>query len=279
MATKVLITGIRGLIGTHLKTACEALGYTVYGTTRADSIESTLNLLRQVSPSYIFHTAAELVDDSKMFCTNVSLTHAILHYCKTAKVSLKRLVVIGSSSEYGRKAEPMAEHMSLEPETIYEGTKAAATMLARSFSKTYDIPTLVIRPFTVYGPGEKVSKFIPSLLALPDKIRLSEGVHDYVYIGDFVCILLELVSSCKRMFDLVNIGTGKQTSNLEVVRTVERLTGHIFYMEPAQAKPYDSSSWVCNTEYLHRSYGLAASTSLEQGLKSTMRALSNGAHN
>jgi nucleoside-diphosphate-sugar epimerase len=278
MATPVIITGIRGLIGSHLKTACEAQGYTVHGTTRADSIESTVKLLRQVNPAYIFHTAAELADESKMFCTNVSLTHAILHYCKTAKASLKRLVVIGSSSEYGRKAEPMAEHMSLEPETIYEGTKAAATMLARSFSMTYDIPTLVIRPFTVYGPGEKPSKFIPLLLALPDKIRLSEGVHDYVYIEDFVGILLEIVNSCNKVFDLVNIGTGKQTSNLEVVQTVERLTGHIFSMEPAEAKPYDSSSWVCDAEYLRSSYGLATTVTLEQGLKSTMRALSNGAH-
>ena len=278
MATKVFITGIRGLIGSHLKTACEALGYTVHGTTRADSIESTLKLLGQVNPAYIFHTAAELVDESKMFCTNVSLTHAILHYCKSAKATLKRLVVIGSSSEYGRKAEPMAEDMALEPETVYEGTKAAATMLARSFSITYNIPILVIRPFTVYGPGEKPSKFIPVLLSLPDKIRLSEGVHDYVYIDDFVYILLELVSSCKKVFDLVNVGTGKQTTNLEVVQTVERLTGHIFFMEPAQAKPYDSSSWVCDTEYLHRSYGLAATTSLEEGLKFTIRALSNGAH-
>jgi nucleoside-diphosphate-sugar epimerase len=172
----------------------------------------------------------------------------------------------------------MAEHMALEPETMYEGTKAAATMLARSFSITYDIPTLVIRPFTVYGPGEKPSKFIPILLSLPDKIRLSEGVHDYVYIDDFVYILLEVVSSCKRMFDLVNIGTGKQTTNLEVVRTVERLTGHMFYMEPAQAKPYDSSSWVCDPEYLRNSYGLVATTGLEEGLKFTIRALSNGAH-
>lgn len=278
MATSVLITGIRGLIGSHLKTACEALGYTVHGTTRADSIESTLNLLRQVSPSYIFHTAAELVDESKMFCTNVSLTHAILHYCKNAKQSLKRLVIIGSSSEYGRKPEPMAEHMSLEPETIYEGTKAAATMLARSFSISYGIPILIIRPFTVYGPGEKPSKFIPLLLALPDKVRLSEGAHDYVYIDDFVRILLEIISSCKSLFDIVNIGTGKQTSNLEVVRTVERITGHIFYMEPAQGKPYDSSSWVCDTEYLRTTYGLITNTSLEDGLKSTIRFLNNGTH-
>ena len=76
----------------------------------------------------------------------------------------------------------------------------------------------------------------------------------------------------------MNVGTGKQTTNLEVVQTVERLTGHIFSMEPAQAKPYDSSSWACDPEYLRNSYGLATTTGLEEGLKFTIRALSNGAH-
>jgi len=49
-------------------------------------------------------------------------------------------------------------------------------------------------------------------------------------------------------------------------------------MEPAQQKPYDSSSWVCDTEYLSSSYGLKATISLENGLKSTIRCLNNGTH-
>jgi len=276
MSHAVVITGVSGLIGSHLKRACESLGYIVHGTTRADTPESTVTLLKLKNPALIFHTAAELTDESKMFATNVSLTHAILEYCKYARSTLERLVVFGSSSEYGRKSEPISETDTLQPETMYEGTKAAATLLTRSYSITYNIPAIVIRPFTVYGPGEKPGKFIQVLLGLPDKIRISEGVHDYVYIDEFIETVIKIVASCKKKFDIVNIGSGIQKTNLEVVQAVERITGHIFAMEPGPKKPYDSLSWVCDTTYLETEYGLRIRTRLEDGLKLTIRGIYNG---
>jgi nucleoside-diphosphate-sugar epimerase len=269
MSTKVFITGIQGFIGSHLKTECESRGFLVYGTTRADSADETDRLLESTRPNYIFHTAAELLDDTKMFGTNISLTQTILEFCKRniAAGFLERLVVFGSSSEYGRKPGPMSEYDVLEPETIYEATKATATLLTRSYSITYKIPTIVIRPFTVYGPGEKSRKLIQILLKLPEKVQLSEGVHDYVYIGDFIDIVFDILYTCNKQFDIVNIGTGKQTTNLEVLRLVEKLTGHEFTVESVPAKPYDSQSWVCDTTYLQYIYRCKASTSLEDGLK------------
>jgi nucleoside-diphosphate-sugar epimerase len=269
MSTKIFITGIQGFIGSYLKKESESRGFLVYGTTRADSANDTERLLESTKPNYIFHTAAELQDETKMFDTNISLTQTILEFCKRNVPAgfLERLVVFGSSSEYGRKSGPMAEDDLLEPETIYEGTKAAATLLTRSYSITYKIPTIVIRPFTVYGRGEKSRKLIQILLRLPEKVRLSEGVHDYVFIEDFIDIVFDILYTCTKEFDIVNIGTGNQTTNLEVLRLVEKLTGHVFVVEPGQAKSYDSQSWVCDTTYLHDIYRCRASTSLEDGLK------------
>jgi len=255
---------------------CKSIGYTVHGTTRADNTADTIKLLNTVKPALIFHTAAELSDESKMFATNLTLTHSILEYCKISKP--ERLIIFGSSSEYGRKQGPMSETDLLEPETIYEGTKAAATLLARSYSITYKIPTIVIRPFTVYGPGEKPGKFIQILLRVPETIKISEGVHDYVYIDDFISATLKIVAGCKKLFDIVNIGSGVQKTNLEVVQAVERITNHSFIIEKADAKPYDSSSWVCDTSYLLTEYDIQVNSSLEYGLKSTIRELYNGAH-
>ena len=272
----VVITGIKGFIGSHLRKACKSIGYKVYGTTREDNIGNTIKLLNSVKPALIFHTAAELSDESKMFATNTYLTQAILEYCKLFKP--ERLIIFGSSSEYGRKQGPISETDLLEPETIYEGTKAAATLLARSYSLTYKIPTIVIRPFAIYGPGEKPERFIQILLRIPEKIHLSEGVHDYVYIDDFISATLKIVASCKKQFDIVNIGSGVQTTNLEVVQAVERITRHSFIIEKADAKPYDSSSWVCDTSYLRSEYDIQINTSLDYGLKSTIRELYNGAH-
>ena len=268
MATVAVITGVNGFIGSHLREECARRGWAVHGTTRADSAAATTALLESARPQVIFHAAAELRDDAGMVATNVLLTHAILEYCRAAVAGhgLRRLIVFGSSSEYGRKQAPMAESDLLEPETIYEGTKAAATMLARAYSLTYKIPTVVVRPFTVYGPREKPSKLIQVLLRLPARVKLSAGVHDYVFISDFVTAVFTVLDSCTKLFDLVNIGSGLQTSNADVVRMVELLSGHAFEVEAVPGKPYDSDSWVCDTAYARAEYGITASVPLERGL-------------
>jgi nucleoside-diphosphate-sugar epimerase len=268
MEFSVVITGVNGFIGSHLRDECARRNWAIHGTSRADSTAATVALLQRVRPQIIFHAAAELRDNAGMVETNVLLTHAILEYCRQAVSThgLKRLVVFGSSSEYGRKQSPMSESDVLEPETIYEGTKAAATMLARAYSHTHTIPIIVIRPFTVYGPREKPTKLLQVLLRLPVTIKLSEGMHDYVYISDFVAAVFKVVDSCKKLFDLVNIGSGVQTSNADVVRCVERLSGHIFEVEAAPCKPYDSMSWVCDTSYVTSEYDVTLGTTLEKGI-------------
>ena len=262
----ILITGINGFIASHL---CNTLNakYTVIGTTREDS-HNILQILNKHKPEYIYHTGAEIYDNDKMFESNILLTFNILEYCRNA-TNLVKLVIIGSSSEYGRKSKPMAESDSLEPQTIYEGTKAACTMLAQSYSHTYDIPILMIRPFTIYGPGEKPNKFLQILfrkLEQNDKtISVSNGFHDYVYIEDFINALLCIVENNSNQFDIVNIGSGIQTSNIDVVKCFERATQYKFdHYLPLDPKKYDSKMWVCDTTKLQKYYTIKHS--LESGI-------------
>ena len=122
----VVITGMGGFIGSHLQDSCLLRGWEVYGTTRSDSIASTVELLERVRPQFLFHAAAELGDNSKMFETNVQLTTAILDYCRrdaNSSRQLRRAVIFGSSSEYGRKLAPMAED-----ETCFVSNSASASL-------------------------------------------------------------------------------------------------------------------------------------------------------
>jgi nucleoside-diphosphate-sugar epimerase len=160
----------------------------------------------------------------------------------------------------------MSEDDSLEPQTIYEGTKSACTMLAQSYSFTYQIPIFIIRPFTIYGPGEKPNKFIQILLKkknINDKsVSISKGFHDYVYIDDFIDGMLEIVNKNNNHFDIVNIGSGIQLSNMEVVKIFEKVTNYKFenYLE-YDSKSYDSEFWVSNTTKLEKYYNIKYSFS------------------
>lgn len=264
----ILITGINGFIAKNLYHKLKSNpNIEVFGTTKQDSL-NIVQILNEKKPEYIYHIGAEIYSNDDMFESNVVLTYKILEYCRVSQ-NLKRLILVGSSSEYGRKTKPMSEYDILEPQTIYEGTKAACTMLAQSYSYTYNIPTFVIRPFTVYGPYEKPNKFLQILFKKKsnnDKnISISNGFHDYIFIDDFIEALLEIVKNNNNTFDIINIGSGIQTSNLEVVKIFEKVTNYYFenYL-PLQSKSYDSEMWVCDTTKMNKYYNIKIN--LEDGI-------------
>lgn len=264
----ILITGINGFIANNIYNNLKYSNIEVIGTTKEDSKNIT-NILIEKKPEYIYHTGAELYDNDKMFNSNILLTYQILEYCRTAN-NLKRLIIIGSSSEYGRKQHPISETDILEPQTIYEGTKSAASLLAQSYSYTYNIPIFIIRPFTIYGIGEKSNKFIQLLFKKirnnEKQVSVSNGVHDYVYIDDFINALFEIVYKNKNIFDILNIGSGIQTTNMNVIKIFEKINNYYFdeYVE-IQSKPYDSNMWLADNTKLQKYYKIKYT--LEDGIK------------
>jgi nucleoside-diphosphate-sugar epimerase len=268
----ILITGINGFIAKNLyNTLINNIKLNkddIIGTTKEESTNIT-EILNEKKPETIYHIGSEIYNNDKMFESNILLTYKILEYCRTAK-NLKRLIIFGSSSEYGRKNKPISEEDNLEPDTIYEGTKSACTMLARSYSFTYKIPIIIIRPFTIYGPNEKENKFMQIIMKKiinNDKtISVSKGVHDYVYIDDFVNALIEIVNNNNNIFDIINIGSGIQTSNKEIIDIFEKTFDYKFdtYLN-LESKVYDTECWVCNNNKLNKYY--KNRISIEKGIK------------
>lgn len=266
--SKAVVTGCNGFIAKHLIKRLEKDGYLVKGTSREDSKEIEAILIKE-SPSVIYHLGAELKDDMKMFESNVCLTVRLLEYCRKTGC---RFIYIGSSSEYGRKRAPIQESDSLEPMTMYEGTKGAASLMARSYANTFKFPVTILRPFSVYGPGEKDHRFLQVLLRKPSTIRVSKGMHDYVYITDFVEACVRLPFKQKGVFDILNIGTGVQTSNFDVVKRMEEVMGdHTFEIVECEGKVYDSNMWVCDTTYVREKYEFSCKVSLKEGLHQLLK--------
>jgi nucleoside-diphosphate-sugar epimerase len=265
---KYFITGAHGFIGKNLTTKLINSGHdvTVYDRVRPASIPE--------GTAHVIHLAAEIHNETVMYDVNVNLTHELLESAR-AITGLKSFIYVGSSSEYGAKTAAMKESDILEPRTMYEATKGMGTLLTQMYARKFLVPAAIVRPFSVYGPEENSSRLIPTLLraAITKEIlKISPGTHDFIYIDDFVNGLLA-VQDHLIAADIVNIGTGIETTNEEALKLVEKVTGNeiLYTTTDIKLRSYDSDCWCADISKLRTSYGFVPEYSLEHGLTAFWR--------
>ena len=265
---KIFLTGGSGFVGKNLFEFYSP-NFDVVLYKRGEDITERLN---QEKPEFIINSAAEIYQAESMFDSNLVLVNEILSYCVRSD-NLKRFIQIGSSSEYGRKSNPSSERDSLEPQTIYEGTKAAASLLCVAHAKSFSLPIVVARPYSVYGPHEKPHRLFPKLIDSFFKnkpMKLHQGWHDFIYIKDFVRgidILLNEEES-KVRGDIVNFGSGKQHSNFEIYAIIKSMLHRdgVVELEESFLKVFESLIWICNTDYAKSKYGFQTNFDIEAGI-------------
>jgi len=240
--SKVFITGGSGFLGNNL---FERLGDDdVYLYERGEGF----NGLMSFGPDIIIHAAGEIYQEGKMFNSNVKLTYLLLESSRMVK-NLQAFIYIGTSSEYGRKTKPFKETDTLEPTNLYEATKGAGTLLTVAFAKQYGLPAVVARPFSLYGPGDPDFRFIPKAIQAAKagwEFPLAPGVHDWIYVDDFITGILDLTVRCQPG-EIYNFGSGVQSTNEEVLELIEEIVGRkTKRVLVEKMKPYDSDCWVAD---------------------------------
>lgn len=183
----------------------------------------------------------------------------------------------GSSSEYGFKNKPMNEKDILEPTSFYAATKASATLLCQVFARELKRPIVTLRPFSVYGPYEKKDRFIPTIIkaVIENKpISLTSGKQrrDFIYIDDVIDAYIKVIKNGKSLAgQILNIGTGKQYTNNDVVKTLFKAVGKTVSVKKGAfpKRLWDTPYWVANISKTNKLLKWKPQFSLEEGLKKT----------
>ena len=299
--TPVLLTGATGFIGANLTRRLIALGARVHalvrpGTNmwRLDDVASGLAIHRvdmsdraglsdavqRAAPEIVFHLAADGAarhdaGATQLFATNVLGTLNLLD--ATEPLAYHRFVHIGGSSEYGPRAVPLRETDRLEPVTPYGASKAAATLAAQQYARAHGRPIAILRPFSVYGPWESTSRLIPTatLAALEGRDLPLTGPgyrRDLVYVDDVVDACVIAATCDVAPGEILNVGTGQQSSNEEVVGIIERVSGRLIQTRVGEyhARLSDTTHWVADTAKAELVLGWKARRSLEAGLRDSV---------
>jgi nucleoside-diphosphate-sugar epimerase len=195
-----------------------------------------------------------------------------------SRVGCPRLVHLGSSLEYGPRDRAHREEDALAPVTARGAAKASETIACLGLARALSVPTVVLRPFTVYGPMDHESRLVPTAIraAIEDReLPLTEPglVHDYVHVDDVVRAICRAAIAPSCLADAVfNVGTGIQTTNERLVELVENVVGRRVRTKPGAhpGKVHDRRVWLADTEKARAELGWSAASALEDGLRSTL---------
>lgn len=156
-------------------------------------------------------------------------------------------------------------------ETFYTASKAGAERIAKAFKVNYRKPIVSVRPFSVYGPREADFRLIPKAISsLGGLMKLDHSaVHDWIYIDDFIDGLMTVIENIENIDEPVNIGTGRQYTNGEVVDKLRKVANRQISIEyTGKQRVYDTDKWVADISLL-KSFGWKPKYSLQKGLKKT----------
>ena len=240
---KVLVTGGAGFIGSNLVNKLVELDYQVevidnnlrdlakinkkanyhkYDLSDVNNLNQVVRILNSVDT--VFHLAARArvqpsIDDPVGYEMNNTLsTVNILKSCVDSNV--RRFVYSSSSSVYGDNDNmPLKENFKPNPLSPYGAQKYYGEILCNTFAEVYDIETVSLRYFNVYGEGQNIGGayslvigifFNQLLKGKPLTIR-GDGTQkrDFTYVGDVVnANILASKSSMVGSGEVVNIGNG-----------------------------------------------------------------------
>jgi dTDP-glucose 4,6-dehydratase len=189
----------------------------------AASVDAIVNFAAET------HVDRSLMDPFAFIETDVRGT-AVL--CEAARKHHHEVFLLVSTDEvYGDVAIGRSrEDDGFKPRSPYSASKAGGEHLARAYAESFGLPLLVTRGSNNYGPYQYPEKIIPVVITNAiDDLRLplyndGSAVRDFVYVEDH-CRAIDLVLHEAPVGGVYNVGTGIETSGLEVAKAVLEITG------------------------------------------------------
>lgn len=330
MGNYILVTGAAGFIGFHLCKKLLSEGFNVVGIDNLNSYydkelknsrlkllefdkekndniwkffkvdlidkESLTKIFNTYNPKITVNLAAQAgvrysIDNPSSYIeSNLVGFYNILECCRNFKV--KKLLYASSSSVYGGNIKvPYSEKdPTNHPISLYAATKRSNELLAHSYSHLYDIPSIGLRFFTVYGPWGRPDmapmKFTKRILSRkPIEVFNSGNMsRSFTYIDDVIEMVFRLIKKTEFKNEnfnriepnaaisfaphrILNIGSSKNVKLLDFIKILEKELCIESKKELKPLQPGDVINTYADCELIKKSIGKINETSIEKGVK------------
>ncbi|CAD5253082.1 dTDP-glucose 4,6-dehydratase/UDP-glucose 4-epimerase [Imperialibacter sp. EC-SDR9] len=288
---KVIIIGVRGFIGSHLKTYLENKGYHVYGAdVVVDYVAKNYFLIDATNGGFesVFReqafdlcincSGAASVPDSirnprRDYYLNTSNVFSLLNAIRDRQPNC-RFINLSSAAVYGNPTSlPVAEEAIPRPLSPYGYHKYMSETICREFYEQFGLATCSLRIFSAYGEGLTKQIFwdLYQKSKAKRKVELfgsGNETRDFIYVLDLVR-LIELIAIHGEFHgEAVNAASGIETSIRSAAETF-----FSYYPDPPQIRftqterQGDPSRWVADISKIKENYNYSPEFTLEEGLR------------
>lgn len=305
MATKFLVTGGAGFIGSHIVKRLVDDGAEVrvvdnFSTGQAERLDALRSSIEFVKGDLAEHaTAREIVDGVDLVIhqaavpsvqrsvadpvatnrANVTATVNLLEACRDAQV--RRIVFAASSSAYGdTKVLPKREDMPVNPLSPYALQKLIGEGYCKLYHDLFGLETVCLRYFNVFGPHQDphseysavIPKFITRLLANQPITIHGDGEQsrDFTFIDNVVEANLLALKAPDAAGKMCNIGCGEHITLNRLVMLLEQHLGVNAKVIHAPPKPGDVRHSLADIERAKAVLHYRPKITVEEGLRRTI---------
>ncbi len=308
--TRCLVTGAAGFIGSHLVGKLLDAGAQVravdnlstgfaanlQGFQRGDAADRLEFIQADVSDPAVAKSSVEGVDHVFHLAAMASVPRSMREpglchrWCATSTVELlaaaaaagtKRFVLSSTSAAYGdslfvskRETDPPS------PLSPYAASKLAAESYCAAFNREFDIETVVLRYFNVFGPRQDpqseysavIPRFVSMILSGERPIIYGDGnqSRDFVYVGDVADANLLAATQPDVAGSTFNIARGERTTLLQLLQTLRELLDRDIEPIHEPARAGDVRDSLADIIQARTYLGFDPSVSIAEGLRESI---------
>jgi UDP-glucose 4-epimerase len=200
------------------------------------------------------------------------------------RTGTRRFLYACSAAVYGDTASiPVAEDSRPNPLSPYAVDKLAGEYYLLHYHRKYDLAATSFRFFNIYGPRQDPSSPYSGVISIfVDRLQRQQPVtifgdgeqtRDFVYVGDLAELLTRAVHGVEGVGGVLNVGTGRRHSLLQLLDHLEKLSGGKIERRHEAPRLGDIQHSCADVSRLKRAYGNAPSTAFDVGLGKLLDSL------